>query len=106
MRILTIGVVHTVRQCGVGRCCVVRDAERLPLLDVGLRNGAVVCGVGGIASEICDLSHRANANDALDRKVGLVSLQSFIVSFYHGGKKRDKRCKTYARAPAKSSVEI
>jgi hypothetical protein len=53
-----------------------RSGVCLPLRNVRSRNRAVLLGHAVVAQNRPDLRHRLNANDALDREVGLVDLKN------------------------------
>ena len=67
-----VRVVEPVAERRVGRVGVHGDAERLPLVDVVVRDGRKVLPVGGVARRVGDDGHGLDADDALERQVRLV----------------------------------
>ena len=67
-----VGVICAVVEGCVRGVGVVRNTEVLPLRDVALGGGGVVCAVCGVAGEVCDDGHGLDADHALQSQIGLV----------------------------------
>ena len=74
---LTVSIICTVVERGVGRIGIMRNTECLPLCNVIVCYIGVVRCIGGITSKICDGGHGSNADDTLEGQIGLVPKCSF-----------------------------
>lgn len=79
--------------------CVLRDSQRLPAFDVVMSNTRVVGGNLKVVGQVANDSHSLDTDNAFQCQVGLVAVK--IIS-----SDRESQICTYAKEPAKSSVEI
>lgn len=98
----TMAAVIPIGQGGMGGIGVLGNAQRLPLGNVVVGDAGIIGGVVTVAGQVGNDRHGLDTNHALESQVGLVANYA---SQYFWLWNRCFVC-TYARDPAKSSVEI
>ena len=93
-----MSLVHSVGQGCVGRIGIHGYAKDLPLGYIIVCDIGVIGGISGVTGEVGDHGHGFDADNTLEGEIGLIAADVSTNRSWHG--------KTYARGPAKSSVEI
>lgn len=96
----TMRLVVPVRQGGMRGFCVVSNTQGLPMVNIVMRNLGTIGRILIILGDAADCRHGFNSNNTLQGQIGLVTTLDQYSSTTH------YRRATYAKAPAKSSVEI
>ena len=95
----TVRRIVSIRQSGVRGLCIVDNAQGLPSLNVILSNRSAILTVIGIVGDGANGRHGFDTDNTLQSEIGLVAIHVSILQGHHGKM-------TYAKDPAKSSVEI
>ena len=96
-----MGVVGAIGQRRMRRAGILRNAQNLPSIDIVMSDGSVVGCIVRVVGRVANDGHGFDSDDTFQGQVGLVPIPNVSIACHAG-----PHHGTYAKLPAKSSVEI